>query len=89
MANIQLTYGAATAVIRTKGAQIVSFKGNDGRELMWQAHLAVWGNHAPILFPVCGMPEDEKVIIDDVIYPMASPVILNLRSSRLAMTSWS
>ena len=69
--NIMLKSGATTAEVRLKGAQMVSFKGTDGREVMWQADPAVWPNHAPVLFPVCGMPKDEKVIIDGVTYPMA------------------
>lgn len=71
MANITLKCGATTAVICQKGAQMISFKGNDGREVMWQADPNVWGNSAPVLFPVCGMPKDEKVIIDGETYPMA------------------
>ena len=71
MSNIKLKVGATTAEIRRKGAQMVSFKGNDGREVIWQADPAVWPNYAPVLFPVCGMPKDEKVIIDGVTYPMA------------------
>lgn len=71
MSNIQLRCGNTTAEIRRKGAQMVSFKGSDGREIMWQADPAIWGNHAPVLFPVCGMPKDEQVIIDGVTYPMA------------------
>lgn len=69
--NIKLKSGATTAEIRLKGAQMVSFKGNDGREVIWQADPAVWPNYAPVLFPVCGMPKDEKVIIGGVAYPMA------------------
>ena len=71
MSNIKLKYGNTTAEIRRKGAQMVSFKGNDGREVIWQADPTVWPNHAPVLFPVCGMPKDEQVIIDGVTYPMA------------------
>ncbi len=71
MQNITLKYGTTTAVICTKGAQMISFKGNDGREVMWQADPAIWGNTAPVLFPVCGMPKDGNVIIDGVSYPMA------------------
>lgn len=71
MSNIKLKYGATTAEIRLKGAQMVSFKGEDGREVIWQADPAVWPNYAPVLFPVCGMPKDEQVIIDGVTYPMA------------------
>ena len=69
--NIQLKYGSTTAEIRQKGAQMVSFRGSDGREVIWQADPAVWPNYAPVLFPVCGMPKDEKVIIHGVTYPMA------------------
>lgn len=71
MSNIHLKYGNTTAEIRRKGAQMVSFKGNDGREVIWQADPEVWANYAPVLFPVCGMPKDECVIIDGKAYPMA------------------
>lgn len=46
--------GDTTARVRQKGAQMTSFKGNDNREVIWQADPAVWGNHAPVLFPICG-----------------------------------
>ncbi|MBQ8202399.1 MAG: aldose 1-epimerase family protein [Clostridia bacterium] len=71
MSDIHLKCGNTTAQIRLKGAQMVSFKGADGREVIWQADSNVWANHAPVLFPVCGMPKDEHVIIDGVSYPMA------------------
>ncbi len=71
MSNIFLKYGDTTATIRRKGAQMISFKGADGREVIWQADPNVWAQHAPVLFPVCGMPKDEKVIIDGISYPMA------------------
>lgn len=71
MNTIHLRSGSTTAVIRTKGAQMLSFRGDDGREVMWQGDPAVWANSAPVLFPVCGMPKDEQVIIDGVAYPMA------------------
>lgn len=71
MSNIHLRSGNTTAEIRRKGAQMVSFKGNDEREVIWQADPNVWANHAPVLFPVCGLPKNEQVIIDGVTYPMA------------------
>lgn len=71
MTLIHLKCGNSTAVINQKGAQMISFKGNDGREVIWQADPAVWASHAPVLFPVCGKTKDEKVIIDGVTYPMA------------------
>ena len=70
MPNILLKYGATTAVIQRKGAQMVSFKGNDGREVIWQADPKIWGDSSPVLFPICGMAKDDHVIIDGVAYPM-------------------
>lgn len=71
MAVYSLRYGDTTAQVRTKGAQMISFKGSDGREVLWQADPAIWANYAPVLFPVCGMPKDNQVTIDGVAYPMA------------------
>lgn len=70
MAFITLTNRTCKAVVRTQGAQIVSFQGADHREVIWQADPAVWTQHAPVLFPVCGTPRDDAVIIDGVRYPM-------------------
>ena len=70
MSDIMLRCGNSTAVIRLEGAQMTSFHGNDGREVIWQADPNVWASHAPILFPICGNPKDGKVIIDGVTYPM-------------------
>ena len=70
MENIKLKFGGTTAEISCKGAQMVSFKGDDGREVIWQADPEVWEDSSPILFPVCGMAKDDHVIIDNVAYPM-------------------
>ena len=71
MEKISLRYGDTTAVVCTLGAQIISFKGTDGREVLWQADPKVWGQYAPVLFPVCGSVRENKVAIDGVYYPMA------------------
>ena len=70
MAVVSLQYGQTTAQVRTKGAQIISFKGGDGREVIWQADPAVWPQHAPVLFPVCGSIRDNRILIDGKPYPM-------------------
>ncbi len=70
MANITLRCGASAAIIRTQGAQLISFHGNDGREVMWQADPKVWASHAPVLFPVIGFSKDGQASIDGVTYPM-------------------
>ena len=68
--NIKLSCGGYKAEVQLKGAQIASLKTPDGREVIWQADPAVWPQHAPVLFPVCGSVVEDSVIIDDVRYPM-------------------
>ncbi len=70
MENIKLSNGSCTAEIQIKGAQIASFKGPDGREVIWQADPAVWAQHTPVLFPVCGSVAPEGIRIDGTMYPM-------------------
>ena len=43
------------ASIHEKGAELCSLIGlSDGTEYVWQADPAIWGRHAPLLFPVIG-----------------------------------
>lgn len=63
-------YGDSHAEVRLLGAQICSFHGSDGREIIWQADPAVWAQHAPVLFPVCGSVKDDHVKIGGISYPM-------------------
>ncbi len=49
--------------VTTYGAQVKSvIRKEDGVEHMWQADPAVWGYHAPILFPYAGKLKDGKLI---------------------------
>lgn len=70
MSNMKLANGTCSLEIRRRGAQVVSFKGADGREVMWQADPHVWPQHAPVLFPVCGSVKDNQITIGGVTYPM-------------------
>ena len=48
--------------VTTWGAQVKSVvRKCDGVEHIWQADKAVWGYHAPILFPHCGKVVDGKI----------------------------
>lgn len=41
--------------VQTKGAELTGVRHRQsGREMLWQANPAVWGWHAPLLFPYCG-----------------------------------
>ena len=68
--KVSLHYGNSHAEVHLRGAQICSFHGSDGREVIWQADPAVWAQHAPVLFPVCGSVKDDHIKIGGVSYPM-------------------
>ena len=70
MSNIHLSYRGATAEIQLKGAQIASYKTPEGREVIWQADPAVWAQHAPVLFPVCGTVKDGTIRIAGRTHPL-------------------
>ena len=70
MAEISLRYGNTTATVRTKGAQLTSFKAADGREVIWQADPSVWPQYTPVLFPICGAVRNDRIVIAGREYPM-------------------
>lgn len=70
MEYITLQNDKYCAKVRQLGAQIVSLKGPDGREIIWQADPNVWAQHAPVLFPVCGTPPPEGMKIAGKAYPL-------------------
>lgn len=45
------------------GAQLTSIQTRQGVELLWQADPAIWGRHAPLLFPVIGRLRDGKYTV--------------------------
>ncbi|MBR2889076.1 MAG: aldose 1-epimerase family protein [Oscillospiraceae bacterium] len=55
--------------VTTWGAQVKSvIRKCDGVEHVWHADKAVWGYHAPILFPFCGKLKDGKFETDGKTY---------------------
>jgi len=47
------------------GAELSSLVNLDsGKEYIWQADPAVWGSHAPVLFPIIGKLKNETTEID-------------------------
>jgi len=51
---IAISSDALTATIDPLGAELVSLRDADGRELMTDADPAYWTGHAPLLFPIVG-----------------------------------
>lgn len=55
--------------VRSHGAELCSVvKKQTGEEMLWQADPAVWGRHAPILFPYCGRLKDGMFTHNGVSY---------------------
>ncbi len=67
---VTISSGALTAAINPLGAELTHVRDAGGRELMTNADPAFWTGHAPILFPVVGMPFQETIRVDDTSYPM-------------------
>ncbi|HYE52802.1 MAG TPA: aldose 1-epimerase family protein [Azospirillaceae bacterium] len=45
--------GGIAATVAARGAELVSLRGGDGTEFLWQAG-PEWPRHAPVLFPIVG-----------------------------------
>ena len=43
-----------TVLISDKGAELISVKGTDGCEYIWQGDAKYWAGQAPLMFPICG-----------------------------------
>ncbi len=57
--------------ISAKGAELTSIKDQrTGYEFLWQADPAIWGRHAPVLFPIVGKVANNQLLIDGKTYPM-------------------
>ncbi len=49
-----ITNSRLNATINTKGAELISFKSNHGKEYIWNGNPDFWGKHSPVLFPIVG-----------------------------------
>jgi galactose mutarotase-like enzyme len=68
--RITITSGALTAAIDPLGAELMSLRDADGRELMTAADPAHWTGHAPILFPIVGRLNGDALRVDGRESPM-------------------
>lgn len=49
-----------TAIIRTKGAELISLQNSTGTEFIWEGNPEFWGKHSPVLFPIIGTLKDNS-----------------------------
>ena len=59
-----LKYGEMTAVCCDIGAELISFRDENGKEYVWQAEPDIWAEHNPVLFPVVGRTINNSVKIN-------------------------
>lgn len=68
--DITLKSGKNTAVVATKGGELISFRDGAGTEYIWTGDAAYWPGQNPILFPIVGNLKDGKVEIKGKICEM-------------------
>lgn len=61
--DITLKSGGNTAVVRTTGGELISFRDGSGTEFIWTGDPAYWSGQNPILFPTVGNLKNGKVEI--------------------------
>ena len=59
--NAVLSNGILTATFSAVGAELIGLE-KDGRNVIWEGDPAVWGFHAPVLFPICGGLKDDRFL---------------------------
>jgi galactose mutarotase-like enzyme len=58
-------------LVNKNGAELSSvLQLNNQFEFMWNANPAVWNRHAPVLFPIVGKLNNNKILINDNLYEM-------------------
>lgn len=68
--RIEVKRGAYTALVDTKGGELVSFRDEQGIEYIWSGDPSYWSGRNPNLFPVIGSLVDGKVSVGGMIYEM-------------------
>lgn len=76
--------GGLRAVITDAGAEIRSLCDESNFEYIWQRDPAIWGESAPLLFPVCGRVKDERYTLSGKEYTMHGHGFLKTMTFRLA-----
>lgn len=69
--TIKISNDTLEVKIKSNGAELCSIKDlTDDTEHLWQADPAVWAWHAPLLFPIVGVSENDELRIDGKKYIM-------------------
>ncbi len=55
---IRMEHEGAEMKIALKGAELLEYRGKDGRDRLWSGDKTVWGRVSPVLFPAIGAVKD-------------------------------
>ena len=66
----ELKKGGFSAVIESRGGELISFRDPEGREYIWSGNPAYWPGRNPLLFPIVGNLENGAVRFGGVTYEM-------------------
>ena len=83
---VTIGQGRLKASFRAKGAEMTSLV-HDGAERLWQADPAVWGWHAPNLFPIVGGLAGDRLLHRGKSYTLPSHGFLRHTDCELAASS--
>lgn len=68
--QLTLQKGPCTAVVETKGGELVSFRDGGGTQYIWSGDPAYWSGRNPILFPIVGSLKNGRVRFNGREYEM-------------------
>jgi galactose mutarotase-like enzyme len=75
--------------VSSLGAEMQSFRTQDGRSWGWHGDPAFWGGRSPILFPIVGKAPDNKLVVDGRAYDMQQHGIARRMEFRLVESAAS
>ncbi len=64
-----LKKGKSVAEISTRGGQMVAYR-YDSKDVLWTGDKQYWGEHAPLLFPICCRIKEGKIAVEGKQYEM-------------------
>lgn len=62
--EIQLSNGTCTAIVTTKGGELIDFRDEAGTAYIWSGDPEYWIGRNPLLFPIVGNLKDGKIRMD-------------------------
>lgn len=69
--SFSINNGVLKIEVNQKGAELSSvLQLNNQFEFMWNANPAIWNRHAPVLFPIVGKLNNNKILINNSLYEM-------------------